>query len=52
LWGENDTETPVEDAKKMMSELKKGQLIIIPNAGHFVYIDAYNEVIKEMDAFL
>lgn len=52
LWGENDMETPVSDAKKMMSELKHGQLVIIPNAGHFAYVDAYDVVIKELGTFL
>lgn len=52
IWGENDTETPLEDAKKIMSELHDGQLAVIPNTGHFVYTDNSDMVIKELDKFL
>ncbi|TAL14241.1 alpha/beta hydrolase [Patescibacteria group bacterium] len=52
IWGENDTETPVDDAQKIMSELADGQLMVIPDAGHFVYHDDPTAVIKELDAFL
>ncbi|MDB5167271.1 MAG: alpha/beta hydrolase family protein [Candidatus Saccharibacteria bacterium] len=52
IWGENDNETPVADAQKIMHELPDGQLIVIPDAGHFVYNDDQTAVIKELDAFL
>ncbi|CAN5396452.1 alpha/beta hydrolase [soil metagenome] len=52
LWGQNDTETPVSDAQKMLRELNKGKLAIIPNAGHFVYVDAFDQVTQELDRFL
>jgi pimeloyl-ACP methyl ester carboxylesterase len=52
IWGKNDKETPVSDAEKMMHELPKGRLVVIDNAGHFVYIDAFKQCIKELDAFL
>lgn len=52
IWGENDNDTPVTDAEKMVHELPKGRLVVIPDAGHFVYSDAYEAVVKELDAFL
>ena len=52
LWGQNDTETPVSDAHKMLGELDKGKLVIIPGAGHFVYSDAFDQVTQELDRFL
>jgi pimeloyl-ACP methyl ester carboxylesterase len=52
IWGGNDYETPVSDAKKMMQELPNGRLVVVPDAGHFVYIDDFRVVTKELDAFL
>lgn len=39
IWGESDMETPVADAYKLMNELPDAELLVIPDAGHFVYLD-------------
>lgn len=52
IWGENDLETPVADAHKMINELPDGKLIIVPNAGHFVYLDDPLAVQRSLEAFL
>lgn len=52
IWGENDNQTPLADANLILDRLNDGLLVVIPGAGHFVYVDAYNEVIKELDGFL
>lgn len=52
IWGENDTETPIQDAQKIEREIPNGQLVVVPGAGHFVYTDDSRAVIKELDAFL
>lgn len=52
IWGEYDDETPLGDAYKMMNELTDGQLMVIPDAGHFVYVDDKKAVLKELDGFL
>ncbi len=52
LWGKNDTETPLSDAKLMLGSLNNGQLIVIPDAGHFVYLEAFDQVANELDKFL
>ena len=52
IWGEKDAETPVGDAQKIMHELPNGQLIVIPEAGHFVFTDDQTAVSKELDTFL
>ncbi|MFA4817489.1 MAG: alpha/beta hydrolase [Parcubacteria group bacterium] len=39
IWGENDLDTPIQNAKLMHSLLKNSQLYIIPNAGHYVFLD-------------
>jgi pimeloyl-ACP methyl ester carboxylesterase len=52
IWGENDVETPVADARKMINELPDGKLIVVPNAGHFVYLDDPLSVQRSLEAFL
>jgi len=52
LWGENDTETPLSDAHAMQGALSNGRLVVVPDAGHFVYTEAYDTVVQELEAFL
>lgn len=52
IWGESDLETPIADAYKIMNELPDGQLVVVPYAGHFVYIDDPKAVLKELEGFL
>lgn len=52
IWGENDKETPLGDAQKIIHELPIGQLVVVPGAGHFVHNDAAGAVTKELDTFL
>ena len=39
VWGENDTATPLSDAKKMEREIPGAGLAVIRNAGHFSFIE-------------
>lgn len=39
VWGENDTATPLSDAKIMESEIPNAGLAVIKNAGHFSFIE-------------
>lgn len=52
VWGENDIEVPVSDAKRMESELKNAQLVVVPAAGHYVYLDDFAAVKNELEKFL
>ena len=52
IWGENDTETPLSDANLILDKLNDGRLVVIPNVGHFVYVEAFNRVIKEISEFI
>ena len=52
IWGENDTETPVADAYRLMNELPDGELLVVPDAGHFVYLDDPLAVQKAIEAFV
>jgi pimeloyl-ACP methyl ester carboxylesterase len=52
IWGENDREVPLNVAEQMKSELKDAKLVVIPNAGHFVYLDDLAAVKNELEEFL
>lgn len=52
IWGNDDTQTPLTDAKAILELLDKGELVVVPNSGHFVYSEAYSKVVKQLDAFL
>ncbi len=52
IWGENDTATPVMDAKIMAEKIPNTKLVILENAGHNSFIDQPHEVIKAITNFL
>lgn len=52
IWGDNDNETPVNDAIKMNEMIKNSQLITYPGAGHFVFQERSVQVIKNIEDFL
>ena len=39
IYGENDTATPVSDARVMESKIKGSGLAVIPNAGHYSFLE-------------
>lgn len=49
MWGENDTDTPVRDAKIMEKLIPDAGLVVLQDAGHFCYLDqlgAFNKIVK------
>lgn len=52
LWGENDEDTPIKDGKKMEENIKDSSLIEIKGAGHFSYLDSYNQCMEIIKNFL
>ena len=52
IWGENDTETPLSDAKYMESHIKDSGLCVIKNAGHFAFCEKPWEVVAILKSFL
>ena len=52
IWGENDIESPIADAKVFNGLIENSKLVVIPNAGHFVYIDAFEATMQEINKFL
>lgn len=39
IWGENDTATPLSDAKKMEKDIPNAGLAVIRGAGHFSFVE-------------
>ena len=52
LWGENDEDTPISDAKIMEEIIQDASLIEIKGAGHFSYLDSYNQCMEIIKEFL
>jgi len=54
IWGENDTETPIENGKKSNNLISGSKLFIIEKAGHYSFLDQpekFNEIfLKEIYA--
>lgn len=43
IEGQNDKETPLYMAKRICRGLKNSSLVVLPNAGHFAFVDKKNE---------
>lgn len=52
IWGSNDQEAPLEDAKKMEKIIKDAGLIVFPNCTHYAYLENLGQVIKILNEFL
>jgi len=52
IWGENDTATPVKDAKIMEKKIKDSGLVVIKNTGHFCFLEKPYEVNLIINSFL
>lgn len=52
LWGADDKDTPVEDAEVLHWAIEGSELVVIPEAGHFVYLDDTVASMKEIRRFL
>ena len=52
IWGENDTATPVKDAKIMERLIKNSGLVVLKNSGHFSFLDKAYDVNIIIDNFL
>lgn len=50
IWGENDTATPISDAKYMEKHIADAGLVSFPDAGHYSFLDnplGFRAVIRE-----
>ena len=52
VWGENDTATPLRDAKIIESLIKDAGLCVIKGGGHFSFLDSPFEVSAILKSFL
>lgn len=52
VWGENDTMTPLSDAKKMERYIPDAGLCVIKGAGHFSFAERPYEVHRILQSFL
>lgn len=52
IWGENDEDIPVYMGKKMEKLIPDAGLVVLKNAGHFSYLDAFKEYNLIVENFL
>lgn len=52
LWGENDTATPIDDAKIMEKLIPDTGLVVIPGGTHFVFLEQPAYINKIISTFL
>lgn len=52
VFGKEDTETPLYMAKKLLKGIKFSRLVVIPDAGHFCFIDKPMKFNMEVREFL
>lgn len=51
IWGENDKDTPIEFGKRMRQLIAGSKLEVLPNAGHFSFVDQPEEFAKILAVF-
>jgi pimeloyl-ACP methyl ester carboxylesterase len=52
IWGENDNQTPLNNAYIMKSLIKDSGLCIIKNSGHFCFLEKEEHFYKIIDTYL
>ncbi len=52
IWGENDEDTPLYMGKLMEEKIKDSGLIVLKDAGHFSYVDCYEQFKAVIMVFL
>ena len=50
-WGENDTATPLSDAKQMEREIPNAGLAVIKGAGHYSFLEQPDLFLRIMASF-
>ena len=52
IWGENDTATPLSDAKKMEKLIPDAGLVAFPGCGHYSFLDNPRQFAAVLKSFL
>jgi len=51
IWGENDSEVSVDEAKKIESMISDAGLIVLPNSTHYAYLENLIQVTNILKSF-
>ena len=51
IWGQDDTEAPVSDAKKLEQIMNDAALIVLPGT-HYAYLENLNQVVNILNSFI
>ena len=52
IWGDRDTEAPVEDAKELEKIIPDAGLIVLPNSTHYAYLENLGQILNILHSFL
>ena len=52
IWGEKDQQMPLEYAERLHREIAGSQLVVVPNAGHMLLVDAPDAVANAIVDFV
>jgi len=52
IWGENDDSTPLADGKLMEKLMPDAGLAVMPNAGHYAFLEQPALFCKILDSYL
>lgn len=52
IWGDYDKSTPLKDGKLINRLIKGSELVVIPDSGHFPFIDNYSYFMKMFESYL
>ena len=52
MWGDNDSEEPVENARELEGIMKDAGLVVFPNSTHYAYLERLNQTINVLWNFL
>jgi pimeloyl-ACP methyl ester carboxylesterase len=52
IWGDRDTETPIEDARLMERLIPDAGLVVFEGAGHYAYLEQPDRFCRIVDVFL
>lgn len=51
IWGDNDNEAPIEDARELESIMNDAALIVLPNSTHYAYLENLGYVTRILNNF-
>jgi pimeloyl-ACP methyl ester carboxylesterase len=52
IWGDRDGETPLELGQRSARLIRDSRLVVVPGAGHHVFVEQTERVAEELRAFL